>query len=143
MGIAVFVQVDPGAIQVVNQIDAMEGFAGKDGLGSLLVSIIHGFDNNLLVVGDHALDVVPAVADGDLVAQDIAGIAVQIFVPASVVVPALKLVRSGGGAGGRVVVLDLQPADAILSPGGQVGNDFAGIGGIRVAVAVDPDHHGV
>ena len=87
-------------IQVLHQVGAVQGLAFVQGFGIVLVPVGHTVNHNVVVVGDHAVQVGPAVyRDGFQLRGILAG---NIIVPAAVVEPAIHFKAIAGG----IVVLD-------------------------------------
>ena len=106
MGVAVAVQIFDIFFQIVDHVGAVEGLTGIQFLCVVLITVGDAVDHHALIVGDHADNVGPAV-DSDSITQPVVGVAGLVIIPATVVVPALKLVTSGGSGRG-VVFGDVQ-----------------------------------
>ena len=128
-------------LQELNGIFSVEGCAGPNVLGVLLVTVDYGFDDHLFIVGDHADDVGPAV-DGDELGkvERVVGISILIAVPAAVIVEALKLVAKIG----LIIFFDVQLTEIQRLTLVQIFVKLDGIIGIAgVAVPIDHQHNGI
>ena len=128
-------------LQELNGIFSVEGCAGPNVLGVLLVTVDYGFDDHLFIVGDHADDVGPAV-DGDELGkvERVVGISILIAVPAAVIVEALKLVAKIG----LIIFFDVQLTEIQRLTFVQIIVKFDSLIGIAgVSVPIDHQHNGI